>query len=69
MLGFLSEKNDAAAKVTKDRISFVSFPNTASKDEIKMLIAPKAKLFADTLNLYEVYLHFGKETIVYDYKV
>ena len=69
MIGFLTTKEDSKSVVTKDCIAFVHLPDKSSNDEIKMLISRKAKLFADTLNVDEVFLHFGKECIKYDYKV
>lgn len=69
MLGFLSSQKESSGIVTKDKIAFVHLPDNSSNDEIKMLISQKAKLFADTLNLNEVYLHFGKEVIEYEFKV
>lgn len=69
MIAFLSKEKEPSCKVLKEEISFVSVPDDSSIEEIKMLISPKAKLFADTLNLNTVYLHCGKEVITYDYKV
>lgn len=69
MLGFLSEKKDPGAKITKDRIYFVSCSNKLNQDQIKMQFASIAKQFAEKLDLNNVYLHIGKETIVYDYKI
>jgi hypothetical protein len=69
MLCFLSAVSEPSSKVMKENISFVSVPDSATEEEIKILISKKAKLFADYLNLNEVFLHFGKDNIIkYEFK-
>ena len=69
MICFLSKEKDDTKKVKSSEIVFVHVPDKISSDEIKVLISPKAKLFADTLNLNTVFLHCGEEIIEYDYQV
>ncbi len=69
MLCFLSKEKDSSCNVVNNEISFVHVPDDVSKEEIKILVSKKAKLFADTLNLNTVYLHCGKDLITYEYEI
>ena len=69
MLGFLSKEKDNHLKVKKNEIYFVHCPSNVSKDDFKISLTKTAFNFADKLNVNKVYLHFGKDTIEYDFKV
>lgn len=69
MLGFFASTDNDKEVVTKDKISFVSCDDKLSVEDIKMLFAPKARAFAEKLDLKKVVLHFGKEKIIYEYEV
>lgn len=69
MLGFFSKEKDSSQKVKKDEIFFVSCPDDTSKEQIKVLFSKQAISFAEKFNISEVFLHFGKEMIFYDFKV
>lgn len=69
MLGFFSKENADNVKVKAKEILFVSCSDKLSVDEIRILFSQKAKLFAEKFNLNKVFLHFGKEKIIYDFKV
>ena len=68
MLGFFASTDSDKDVVTKDKISFVSCDDKLSVDDIKMFFAPKAQAFAEKFNLNKVFLHFGKEKIIYEYE-
>ena len=69
MIGFLSTTNDPKRKVKAKDIFFVHIPDGSNLEAIKRLIAPTAKSYAEKVNLDKVFLHFGKEIIIYDIKV
>jgi len=69
MLGFFSKKKDSFEKVKKDELFFVSCPDNTNNEQIKVLFSKQAILFAEKFNVNEVFLHFGKEIITYDFTV
>lgn len=69
MLGFLSKENDSLSHVNKEEIRFVHVDDNLSRDDIKISNTKLAFMFANKLNINKVFLHFGKDTIEYDFKV
>lgn len=69
MIGFFSKTPDPKAKVTKQEIYFVSAPDGLNEEELRVRFAPISKQFAEALDVNEVYLHFGKDFITYEFKV
>ena len=69
MIGFLSKNNDCLSRVTKDEIHFVHIDDNLSRDDIKISNTKTAFMFANKFNINKVFLHFGKESIEYDFKI
>lgn len=69
MIGFFSKSPNPKERVTKEEIYFVSAPDGLKEEELRVRFAPISRQFAEALNVNEVYLHFGKDFITYEFKV